>query len=491
VLVARCGAELFSALSARSGGSPHPMMQTSDPSQGDERPDPRRVRATGRFGPDALWVARCEVSEGWRLQPVNDDPPALYTRARALVRLGHRPLGFAVVPLVDGSADPEEVERAVRPFLDGLDEGNSPPAASMGVPSASAPSAAGERVADLDTTEADTTEVDSTAAGTTRAFTVAICTRDRPELAVRCLLTARELDYPNFDVLVVDNAPSDEATRDAVEELALADPRIHYVREPRPGLSNARNRALHEASREYVAFTDDDVIIDPWWLRGLARGFQAAPGVACVTGLVPVARLATPEERYFDARVSWSDRMQPALFDLEGQEEPSVLFPYKAGVFGTGANFAVDREHIVSLGGFDPHLGTGSPTSGGEDLDAFVRILRSSRALAYEPSAVIWHFHRTDASGLRHQMRDYGRGLAAVITKWLIQDDTRREVVRKAPAALRHLWSMWAQSATQRPVGSSRAVRFTAEEVAGALSGPVRYYRACRSDPRPPVPWRQ
>ncbi len=466
------------------------MTRASDPTREDERPDSHGEVATGRYGPDALWVARCEVGDGWRLQSVNDDPPVLYGRARALVRLDHRPLGFAVVPLVDGSADPKEVEQAARPLLDGLYDRKGPPAALLGAPTASAPPASGGRFGEADRTEADRTKAD-TGGGATRAFTVAICTRDRPELAVRCLLTARELDYPNFDILVVDNAPSDEATREAVEELAFADPRIHYVREPRAGLSHARNRALLEASRDYVAFTDDDVIIDPWWLRGLARGFQRAPSVACVTGLVPVARLATPEERYFDARVSWSDRMEPALFDLDRQEERSVLFPYQAGVFGTGANFAVERDHAVSLGGFDPHLGTGSPTSGGEDLDAFVRILRSSRALAYEPSAVIWHFHRADASGLRHQMRDYGRGLAAVITKWLSQDDTRREVLRKAPPAARHLWSMWAQSATQRPVGSSRAVRFTAEEVAGALSGPVRYYRACRSDPRPSVPWRQ
>ncbi len=99
------------------------------------------------------------------------------------------------------------------------------------------------------------------------------------------------MSYRPFEVVVVDNAPSSEATREAVLAEYGGDSRVRYVREPRPGLSCARNRGLEEAAADIVAFTDDDVIVDRWWLDGIWRGFQAAPEVACVTGLIATAQI--------------------------------------------------------------------------------------------------------------------------------------------------------------------------------------------------------
>ena len=48
---------------------------------------------------------------------------------------------------------------------------------------------------------------------------------------------------------------------------------MRYVREDRPGLSCARNRGLREARAGIVAFTDDDVRVDPLWVAALVRGF--------------------------------------------------------------------------------------------------------------------------------------------------------------------------------------------------------------------------
>src|SRR3712207_7943540 len=56
----------------------------------------------------------------------------------------------------------------------------------------------------------------------------------------------------------VDNAPTDDSTRRVVQAVAEADPRFRYVREPRPGLSCARNRGLAEARGEVLAYTDED-----------------------------------------------------------------------------------------------------------------------------------------------------------------------------------------------------------------------------------------
>jgi len=413
----------------------------------------------------ALWIAQCEVTEGWHVVPVSDQPTP-YSRARVLVRWEHQPIGFVEVPVVAGAVSEAQLRHAAdqltcRPLPSQEDIGHCIDGGT-GV-----------------TSRPEEHEGGSESIDPIPWFTVAICTRDRPEALERCLRTVRQLEYSRFDVLVVDNAPTTKTTRTLVQDIARKDSRFHYVQEPVAGLSNARNRALRESTHPLVAFTDDDVVVDRWWLNGLAMGFAVGPHVACVTGLVPVARMATAAERYFDGRVSWSDHLQSQVFSLQEQKHMGALFPYQAGLFGTGANFAIDRDCFMKLGGFDANLGAGSPTYGGEDLDAFVRVLRSFRSLAYEPSAIVWHFHRSDALGLRRQMRDYGCGLGAVIAKWLSQPDTRREVLRRVPPALYHLWVMWARSA--RSEGSTGALGLTFAEAAGTVAGPIRYLRSQRA----------
>ncbi len=164
-------------------------------------------------------------------------------------------------------------------------------------------------------------------------------------------------------------------------------------------------------------------------MHGLVRGFRRRADVGCVTGLVSAASLASASEAYFDARTaSWSSRMEPELYHREDQDR-GPLFPYAAGTFGTGANLAVDRELLRRLGGFDLALGAGTRSRGGEDLDLFVRVLRAGAALAYEPTALVWHHHRAGDVELRAQMYGYGTGLTAYLTKQLTDPVARRDVL--------------------------------------------------------------
>jgi GT2 family glycosyltransferase len=318
--------------------------------------------------------------------PVADVPTDL-AAARVLVRVHGVPLGFLELPVAGGVLSARVVRERAEAELPVAEHLAGPDTPRLGLWPA------------------------------TGSIGVVLCTRDREDLlraALRSVLAACDAVGDRLsEVVVVDNAPRTGATRAVVDE--LADPRITYLLEPRPGLSLARNTGARASTADLIAFTDDDVLVDADWLVGLLRGFSRAARVGCVTGLVPSAELDTEAQHFFDRKVRWSSSCTPHLYDLTTSE--GVLYPYSAGVFGTGANFAVSREAFTALVGFDEALGAGAPTRGGEDLDWFVRTLLAGFTLAYEPSAIVWHRHRRDLESLADQLYGYGTGFTAYLLK--------------------------------------------------------------------------
>jgi glycosyltransferase involved in cell wall biosynthesis len=313
-----------------------------------------------------------------------------------------------------------------------------------------------------------------------KTVSAVLCTHNRADGARLTLESLLELRYQQLEIIVVDNAPQDESTRAIVELLAQRDKRVRYVREDRKGLSCARNRGLREARGEIVAFTDDDVRVDPLWVDGLMRGFARQPAVSCVTGLVASASLERRAEQYFDRRVWWSSSCEPRAFTAERGAGDSPLHPYSAGIFGTGANFAASASVLKSLGGFDECLGAGSPTQGGEDLDIFVRLLTAGHGLSYEPSALVWHEHRVDDSSLRRQMYAYGLGLTAYLTKYLLGQRSRGALMRRVPSGVRHAMTLLRRSRKAADQASLAQTGMTGAELRGMLAGPLAYVRARR-----------
>jgi GT2 family glycosyltransferase len=307
---------------------------------------------------------------------------------------------------------------------------------------------------------------------------VVICSRDRPESLLRTLRDVAALNYSPFEVVVVDNAPTSEATRTAVREEFADDARFHYVREPRPGLSCARNRGLAEATADIVAFTDDDVRVDPWWLDGIVRGFQAAPDVACVTGLIATAQLDNAIQLYFHLRAGWGENCQRRVFDLTVNRDDSPLYPYAVGAFGAGANFAISRIALKDIGGFNEALGAGTPAGGGEDLNIFMRVILSGHRLVYEPSAVVWHVHRAELTSLAKQLRAYGTGCTAAMTAIVLASPrARRELPAKVITGVLHMVKLTDGVREERssPAGPALPSGLIKQEAIGLLLGPWRY----------------
>ena len=268
-------------------------------------------------------------------------------------------------------------------------------------------------------------------------------------------------------------------TRELVTALAEADARIHYTCEPDTGLSRARNHGLARAQFDLVCFTDDDTRVDPGWPSAVAAGFAADPETVCVTGLVASSSLNTGSERYFDSRYSWGEAFEPRRYDLIAHRHSSPLYPYSAGVFGTGANLAVRRSAVTGLGGFDPILGAGGPGRGGEDLDMFLRIILAGDRICYLPSSLVWHQHRSDMEALGEQIYSYGHGLGAYLAKHLISGGMPVVLLarglRRAGVVLRRTHQ--ASQAGQMRVGGRR---LALTEARGALVGALCYGRAAR-----------
>lgn len=309
---------------------------------------------------------------------------------------------------------------------------------------------------------------------------VVVATRDRGQMLARCLDSLLKQDYPTFDIVVVDNAPSDTATRDLVKTYYEPTGKVRYLVEPRPGLANAHNRGLEALDSDIVAFTDDDVIADPKWLRSLVQPFVDDPQVGCVTGGIVPAELETRAQCWTERHGAFLKGLERRNFDLHENRPASPLFPFAAGQLGSGANMAFSRAAILAIGGgFDPALGAGTLTRGGDDLAAFADVVLAGFRLSYVPDALVWHFHRRQQDGMKRQAYGYGMGLGAYLTKCVIDRPTRLLTFAKAlPFAAKHFLGKSSEKNARLP--SDYPAAFVWSERLGLLAGVSAYLKSRR-----------
>ena len=308
---------------------------------------------------------------------------------------------------------------------------------------------------------------------------VVITTRDRTARLESSLATVFAMDHPGFDVVVVDNVPSDSSTETMVRS-RFTDRPLTYVREDRPGISAARNAGIRRAMGKVIAFTDDDVEVDRDWLTQLVAGFGSGDNVGVVTGLTLPAALDLPVHGWFEEYGGFDKGFEPRLVDLGShrpQDDP--LFPYAPGRLGSGNNMAFRADVLRTIGGFDPCLGVGSPTHSGEDLAAFIRTLWAGWQLAYRPAALIHHHHRDTYEALRRQVYGYGVGLTACMVSCLSRRPGKvADFAGRVPAGLGYLLS--SNSTKNRRRTSDYPRRLAVDEMVGMAYGPFAYARARR-----------
>lgn len=418
-------------------------------------------------------IQMIEVEIGCPLADIpaaRDREGAVYTRAWVLVRLHDEPLGIVELALSGGTLDAGSLAKAIFAALredvnehleaDGMVARQGLDAA--GVPGMARPPCIVAR--------------DRACVGTP-LISVIIGTRDRTDSLAACLAAFDQVTYPNYEIIVVDNAPATEATAELIASRFSGDARIRYVREARPGLGWARNCGLRHARGGFLAFTDDDVVVDRHWLSELLRGFALGNEVGCVTGLVVPQEIETPSQYWFDTHSGFNKGFRRRQFDLRTNRPGDPLFPYRSSMFGTGANMAFRAQTLRVVGGFDPVLGAGTPAKSGEDLDIYFRIIEAGYQLVYLPSAFVHHRHRADYAALREQFYSYGVGFAAYLTKRAVVNplDGVRLMLRM-PAMV--AFARRAEAKTRSSAGGQYPPELPKVERRGQLYGPVAYARS-------------
>ena len=212
-------------------------------------------------------------------------------------------------------------------------------------------------------------------------MSVVVCTYNGARTLRECLDGLKRLEYPDFEVLVVDDGSTD-ATPEIARESGF-----RVIGEGHQGLSGARNAGLRAATGEIIAYVDDDARPDPHWLSYLATTFRETRHAA-----VGGPNLAPPGDGLVAAAVSNSpgNPVHVLLTDSEAEHVP-------------GCNLAVRRANLAAIGGFDVRF-----HRAGDDVDVCWRLRDRGWTLGYSPSAVVWHHRRGSIRAFWRQQFHYG-----------------------------------------------------------------------------------
>jgi glycosyltransferase involved in cell wall biosynthesis len=254
------------------------------------------------------------------------------------------------------------------------------------------------------------------------------------------------------DVLVVDNASRDDTPR-VLAGLAAAHPGVlRVVREPRLGLSVARNRGLAEARGEVAVFLDDDAVPHAGWLAALLAPY-ADPGVVCVGGRIVL--------RFPGEAPGWLDPTLHSMlsaFDL-GPAPCRVRYGHATYPFGANISFRVAAARAA--GGFSATVGPlGRHQLVHDETDLCYRLEQAGGEIRYAPDAVVDHLVMPERLSPRWMLaRHWTGGQSAAV--FILRN---RGVLR----ALWRLWWLYGDALTALPYGTRPPL------------DPARFARECR-----------
>ena len=169
-------------------------------------------------------------------------------------------------------------------------------------------------------------------------ISIIVCAHNEEAYITACLASLLAQTRPPDEVVVINNASSDRTGR-----LAAGFPQIRVIDESRKGLVIARERGRQESIGDLLVYVDADCRAPLTWLERIERCFEANPDVIAVSG----------NYRFYDW--DWVGRALLRAYDLTLGPATHLLVKYvlRIGVVFYGGNFAVRRDALDRIGGFD------------------------------------------------------------------------------------------------------------------------------------------
>jgi GT2 family glycosyltransferase len=219
---------------------------------------------------------------------------------------------------------------------------------------------------------------------------VVVCSYNGGSTLNQCLTSLGEVDYPDYEVVLVDDGSTDDT-----REIAARFPEVRTIHQANQGLSVARNVGLQATTGAIVAYTDSDCLADPDWLTLLVHRLRSSDAAA----------VGGPNLSPEDGRVA-------ACIDASPGQPTHVLEDDQVAEHIPGCNMAFRREALEGIGGFDPVY-----TQAGDDVDVCWRLQESGEWIAFAPSAFVWHHRRQTVRAYLRQQFGYGRAEALLSVK--------------------------------------------------------------------------
>jgi glycosyltransferase involved in cell wall biosynthesis len=272
-----------------------------------------------------------------------------------------------------------------------------------------------------------------------------ICTRNRAEPVARSVESLLAGETSPIELLVIDQ--SDDSETELALQRFQSDARLRYVRSARRGKGAALNEALQLARGAIVVCTDDDCQAPPGWISGMARALESQPtAVLAFCQVLPV-----PHDKsagYVPAYELSQSRMLRSISAI-------------CGGLGIGAGWALRREFVLSIGGFDEAFGPGGRYPSADEWDLAMRSLLSGRHV-YETAelSIVHDGFRTFEQGRAHARRDW-LALGAVCAKPLRAGHWKAAVIPVWLFSTKALWPPLADAlALRKPRGAGRIIAF-------------------------------
>jgi GT2 family glycosyltransferase len=219
----------------------------------------------------------------------------------------------------------------------------------------------------------------------TPRVSVVVCSYNGGNTLGPCLHSLLELDYPDYEVIVVDDGSTDD-TRTIVSGF----PDVRVIHQENRGLGAARNTGLGAATGAVVAYTDSDCFADPDWLTHLVDQLQRS-GAAAVGG-----PNLTPEDGWLAACVAAAPGQPTHVLE---SDQVAEHIP--------GCNMAFRRQALEEIGGFDLHY-----RKAGDDVDVCWRLQQAGHWITFAPGAFVWHHRRQGPRAYLRQQAGYGEAEA-------------------------------------------------------------------------------